>query len=115
MASRTFDAANSFINSAADAYAEYKFFAPTDESILAVALKAQEALAAYYGFGSVPLKNAPANFKPVKPRTLVEALEAMHNIEHQCSHAGLKALITKSVQDSIVSVDDGAIVTAKKP
>ncbi|MBV8568874.1 MAG: hypothetical protein JO273_25815 [Methylobacteriaceae bacterium] len=42
------DAVNSFANNSLDNYEEYKFFRPTDEAVLDVALKAQAELRDYY-------------------------------------------------------------------
>jgi hypothetical protein len=97
----TFNAANSFINSSTDAYADYRYFKISDEVLLQVALKAQAKLLQSYTTGSLV------------PKTLAEALAAMHNIEHQCSHAGLRALINQTVSNSNLVVDtDSGTVTA---
>jgi hypothetical protein len=99
----TFNAANSFINSSVDAYADYRYFRISDEVLLQVALRAQSALLSKY----IEPKGA------LTPTTLAEALAAMHNIEHQCSHAGLRALINQSVSSSSIDVDgSGGVVTS---
>jgi predicted nucleic acid-binding protein len=99
----TFNAANAFINTSADAYSDYRYFKISDEVLLQVALRAQAALLASYTSTSGKLM----------PTTLAEALAAMHNIEHQCSHAGLRALINQTVSNSSIVVDaDSGVVTS---
>lgn len=90
-------AANSFVNSSFDNYEQYKFFKPTDEAVLDVAKQAQTQLREYY---LKPL-NRPVNF--------ADALWAMHNIEHQCTHAGIKALIDKTVANATLEVSEGIV------
>jgi hypothetical protein len=101
----TFNAANSFVNSSTDAYADYRYFKISDEVLLQVALKAQSALLNKYldPKGGLTLT------------TLAEALAAMHNIEHQCSHAGLRALINQSVSNSNIVVDGSSGVVTSPP
>jgi hypothetical protein len=93
-------ATNSFVNSSFDNYEEYKYFKPTDEAVLDVAKQAQSRLRDYY------LTRSPAD-KSNPPQNIAEALAAMHNIEHQCTHAGIKALIDKTVQGATLEVRPG--------
>ena len=97
------EAGTSFVDSSVDSYGDYRFLSPSDESVLDIALQAQHALFKIY--------TDPSDTKKLKPKTFSEALAAMHNIEHQCTRAGLRALINKSVQNVQLQVNDNGQVT----
>jgi hypothetical protein len=103
-------AANSYVNSSFDNYEQYKYFKPTDEAVLDVAKQAQSRLRDYYLTTNEDTDNTSKAHNV--PQNLAEALWAMHNIEHQCTHAGIKALIDKTVQGATLQVKTGTLSVA---
>jgi hypothetical protein len=97
-------AAQSFVNSTIDNLAEFSFLTPDQAALQDMVEKAQNIYAAYY-----------LNEKP--PASFAEAINAVHNIEYQCTRAGLRHLISRALQASEFSIDPatGTLKTAGSP
>lgn len=91
----------SFALSTITNYEELAFLKPEMTSTLDLVLAAQEKLAEYY-----------ADPQTIKVITLTSALNAMHNIEYQCSVVGMRSLIDHATKQSAkaVSIGKGGVI-----
>jgi hypothetical protein len=93
-----FGAAQSFLNSTLDNFADYEFLTPDQAALQDLVLRAQASLADYY--------RRPEGH----PMHLVGAINAVHTIEFQCTRPGLRRLISRAVITGQPEVRSGVVV-----
>jgi hypothetical protein len=86
-------AAQSFVNSTIDNLAEFNFLTPDQAALQDLVERAQNVYANYY----LSQQGLPKSFS--------EAINAVHNIEYQCTRAGLRHLISRSLQGTTFDVE----------
>jgi hypothetical protein len=86
-------AAQSFITATIDNFAEFSFLTPDQATMQDLVEKAQNALSRYYLEGGG------------QPKSFSEAINAVHNIEYQCTRSGLRHLIARSLAGTTIEAN----------
>jgi hypothetical protein len=87
-----FGAVEAFVNASLENFGEFEYLTPDQSALQDMVFKAQNALGEYYSGVKVPV-------------TIVEAINAVHRIESQCTRAGLRHLINQALTKSDVQAD----------
>jgi hypothetical protein len=93
-----FGAVEAFINASLENFGEFEYLTPDQSTLQDLVFKAQTALGTYY------------TATLTTPETLVGAIDAVHRIDSQCTRAGLRHLINRSLAGVQVTTNgDGTL------
>ena len=95
-----FGAAESFVNATLENFGEYEYLTPDQSTLQDLVYKSQNALDAYYTGTNVPT-------------TIAGAVNAVHRIDSQCTRAGLRHLINRSLSNITMTPEADGTLTVK--